>query len=79
MQVAEARQYFANRKDKLAKRITYNANDCTHEFFDPGRTIPGQGLKELKYIQGVRREFHFYASARLDGSPTERTRQLIAS
>ncbi|KAL1499996.1 hypothetical protein AB1Y20_012673 [Prymnesium parvum] len=61
---AEVRQIFANRKDRLAKRVITRANNCTHEFFDPGRA---QGLKELVYIQGTRREFHFYASARLDG------------
>jgi len=66
-EVDEVRQIFANRKDKLSKRVITHENNCTHEFFDPGRTIPGQGLKELIYITGVRREFHFYASARLDG------------
>jgi len=66
-EVGEVRQLFANRKDKLSKRVMTYDDNRKHEFFDPGRTIPGQGLKELIYIEGVQREFHFYASARLDG------------
>jgi len=66
-EVMEVRQMFANRKDKLSKRVIRHADKCTHEFFDPGRLDPGRGLKELIYMEGVRREYHFYASARLDG------------
>ena len=41
-EVAETRQVFANRKDKLAKRIVQGAK-TTHEFFDPGRPKGGGG------------------------------------
>lgn len=65
--IDEVRQSFSNRKDKLIKRTVRHSEAKTHEFFEPGRLDPGRGLKELIYIHGVRREFHFYASARLDG------------
>jgi len=60
--VSELRQYFANRVDKLTRRIT--AGDETKEDFDPGRKA---GLKEHIWVEGVRRELRFYSSARLDG------------
>lgn len=68
-EVEEIMQIFANRKDKLARRVKTIKTNCIHEFFEPGRSAPSQGLKELVYITGSRREFHFYASARLDGGP----------
>ena len=62
LDVAETRQLFANRKDKLYRRVTCRA--MTHEFFEPGRPT---GLKEHIHVEGERRELHFYSSARLDG------------
>jgi hypothetical protein len=64
-QVHEERQTFANRKDKLVRRTTSGLT--THEFFEPGRP---QGLKEHIWVEGERRELHFYSSARLDGLVT---------
>ena len=60
----ELRETFANRKDKLASRIVHYAEKKTIEKFDPGRS---RALKELITVDDVRREFHFYDSARLDG------------
>ena len=60
--VAETRETFANRKDKLYRRVT--AGKTSHEFFEPGRA---KALKEHLFIEGERRELHFYPSARLDG------------
>lgn len=60
----EVRETFANRKDKLASRTVYRAEAKTVEKFEPGRS---RALKELITIDGVRREAHFYDTARLDG------------
>ena len=60
--MSETRQTFANRKDKLYKRVT--AGETTHEYFEPGRP---KGLKEHIQVEGEKRELHFYSSARLDG------------
>jgi len=60
--IAETRETFANRKDKLYRRTT--AGKTTHEYFEPGRP---RGLKEHILVDGEKRELHFYASARLDG------------
>jgi len=61
-EVAETRETFANRKDKLYKRVV--AGETSHEYFEPGRP---KALKEHILIEGVRRELHFYSSAKLDG------------
>lgn len=60
--VYETRCTYAERRDKLYKRITAGAT--THEYFEPGR--PG-GLKEHLFISGEKRILEFYSSARLDG------------
>ena len=61
-EVSETRQTFANRKDKLYRRVT--SGTMTHEFFEPGRPT---GLKEHIHVEDERRELHFYSTARLDG------------
>jgi hypothetical protein len=61
----ETRQTFANRKDKLYRRVTQGLT--THEFFEPGRPA---GLKEHIHVEDERRELHFYSTARLDGLVT---------
>jgi len=60
--VAETRETYANRKDKLYRRVI--SGTTRHEFFEPGRA---KGLKEHLLVEGQRRELHFYAAARLDG------------
>lgn len=62
----EIRETFANRKDKLALRVRDHREASKTEYFDPGR-IDHRALKKLVEIEGTRREFHFYSSARLDG------------
>jgi len=61
---AELRQIFANRIDKLTRRVTTSKDDQTVEYFDPGRKT---GLKQHTWVDGVRRELLFYSTARLDG------------
>lgn len=63
--IAETRQTFANRKDRLCRRVSAGAS--THESFEPGRP---KGLKEHVWVDSERRELHFYSSARLDGLVT---------
>ena len=65
--LSEVRQTFALRKDKLAMRIRYVAENRTREIFEPGRP---RGLREHVLIEGVRRELHFNSPARLDGLMT---------
>lgn len=60
----EVREKFANRKDKLASRTVLRAEAKMVEKFEPGRS---RALKELITVDGVRREVHFYDTARLDG------------
>ena len=50
-EVAETRETFANRKDKLYRRVTMGLT--THEFFEPGRPA---GLREHIHVEDERRE-----------------------
>jgi len=60
----EVHEIYANRKDKLCKRVINIVEGSTSEFFEPGRP---RGLKKLVEVTNDRREFYFYSSARLDG------------
>ncbi len=63
-EVAQVRERFSNRKDKLATREVDLAERREKEEFEPGRP---KGLKAHVLVDGTRRELHFYAGARLDG------------
>lgn len=61
----EIREFFKNRKDKLEMRKRLPLESKFEEHFAPGR-LP-EALKARTEWIGHRREFQFYASARMDG------------
>ncbi|GFR42728.1 hypothetical protein Agub_g3646 [Astrephomene gubernaculifera] len=62
--VAESRETFTRRRDKLRERRSYPQKDTTVELFDRGSAF---ALKDILTVKNDRRVFNFYAAARLDG------------
>ncbi|KXZ51889.1 hypothetical protein GPECTOR_11g323 [Gonium pectorale] len=62
--VAEMRETFTRRRDKLRERRVYPQKDTTIELFDRGSAF---ALKDILTVKNDRRVFNFYAAARLDG------------
>ncbi|GLC33992.1 Dynein regulatory complex subunit 7 [Pleodorina starrii] len=62
--VAEIRETFTRRRDKLRERRVYPQKDTTIELFDRGSAF---ALKDILTVKNSRRVFNFYAAARLDG------------
>mmetsp|Transcript_10574 Transcript_10574/g.24612 ORF Transcript_10574/g.24612 Transcript_10574/m.24612 type:complete len:966 (+) Transcript_10574:92-2989(+) len=64
MRAFEVRETYANRTDKLSRRVKHLLKGEVAEEFLPGRP---EGLKRISEVVGIRREVEFYPLARQDG------------
>lgn len=63
--VDEVVELYANRNDKLIRRVRLPRQGINEEWFAPGREK--DGVRMIRDVQGDRREVEFYKSGRQDG------------
>jgi len=63
-EVAEVRELFQRRRDRLRERRVFPKTDTTIEYFDAGSSF---GLRDILTVRNDRRIINFYPNARLDG------------